>query len=393
MKQLHIFTVFSTIETFFDGQFKYLVNRGDEIIIISSYSPKAESFARRNSVKFIPVVIPREISPYTILKAIKDIYIIIKKESPDVVFGHTPVGALCAMIAAKYAKVKKRIYYRHGVIYTTMKGLKYHIFRLEEKLVAALSTSIINVSHSLSKLADKDSLNPSYKNNVIGHGTCGGLDAHKIFNPELIKKDLLFEKKIQLGLANAQIIYGFCGRLCYDKGVSEMVDGFLLFQKMYPNINSKLLLIGALDKRDILPQQTIDLISNNKDIVLAGWVDKKELPYYYSMIDVFVFPSHREGFGMSVIEASAMEKPILVSRSHGCVDSIIEHRTGEYIDLNSESIFKGMVLMLDERLRNYLGKSGRLNVLACYDINVMWPLVYDLYQKLFKDNHEIGLKK
>ena len=103
-----------------------------------------------------------------------------------------------------------------------------------------------------------------------------------------------------------------------------------------------------------------------------------------SLLDVFVFPSHRKGFGMCVLEASAMEKPILDSRAHGCVDAIVEHETGEYINLSAEGICRGMELMLDADLRKRLGENGRKRVLEWYDFKIMWPLVGDLYKKILK---------
>lgn len=50
---------------------------------------------------------------------------------------------------------------------------------------------------------------------------------------------------------------------------------------------------------------------------------------------------------MCMVEASAMEVPILVAPSHGCVDSIQEGVSGYYINLNAESICTGMERMLD----------------------------------------------
>ena len=157
-----------------------------------------------------------------------------------------------------------------------------------------------------------------------------------------------------------------------------------MFQKKHIDLKAKLLLIGIMDERDILPQATRDAIKDNEDIVVSGWIKKGEIPYYYSMLDVFVFPSHREGFGMCVLEASAMEKPILDSRAHGCVDAIVEHETGEYINLSAEGICRGMELMLDADLRKRLGENGRKRVLEWYDFKIMWPLVGDLYKKILK---------
>lgn len=384
MKQLHVFTVFTTPESFFDGQFKYLVDQGYEVVLVSSDGPGSSDFARRNNIRFLPVKMPRALSPMAIMKAIISISIIIKRETPDVVFGHTPVGALCAMIASCVCGVKKRVYYRHGLIYTTMKGVKRAIFRLEEKFVAGLATHVINVSPSLSKLAVRDRLNGEYKNNIIGHGTCGGVDAVKLFNPNDIDNSKRQELVDQYNLAGADIVFGFCGRICKDKGNVELIDAFRLFQSRHKELNSKLILIGHFDERDIMPVETVTEIENNPDIIVTEMIEPRIIPVFYTLLDVFVFPSHREGFGMTVVEASAMELPILVSRSHGCVDSIVEHVTGEYIELTAKSICLGMEQMMDRKKRLELGQNGRKMVLSWFDHQVMWPMIKELYKKILQ---------
>lgn len=384
MKILHIFTISRTPIAFFDGQFRYLKEHGYEVVLVCKREDGIEEFAERNGVKYIPVEIPRSMSPVAILKSIGAIKRIIKDEKPEAVFGHTPVGALCAMIAAKWCGVKNRIYYRHGVIYTTMKGAKYLLFKWEEKFVASLATAVVNVSHSLSRLAAKDHLNTDKKQHVIGHGTCGGIDAVNIFNPTLLIKADLDAAKKKLGLNDVDIVFGFCGRICNDKGVPELIDAFELFRSKHKGLKAKLLLIGAMDIRDGVSGHYADKINEDKDIVLSGHVEGGGIPYYYAMLDVFVFPSHREGFGMCAIEASAMEKPLLVSKVHGCEDTIVEHLTGEYIGLDAESICKGMESMLDADKRRFLGENGRVKVLEWYDFRVMWPLVKELYERILK---------
>lgn len=384
MKQIHIFSIFTTAESFFDGQFKYLTEQGYEIIVVSSDSPNAEAFCKRNNVCFVPMNIPRSVSPQAIAKAVSCLCHLIRAEKANAVFGHTPVGALCAMMAAKICNVKNRIYYRHGVIYTTMHGLKRAVFKVEEQFVASLATAVINVSHSLSKLAIADKLNNSSKQYVIGHGTCGGIDAQGIFNPSLINSTQIIQLKTQLEINKADIVFGFCGRICNDKGISELVDAFELFQKRHTDLEAKLLLVGHFDSRDSISKLKKQQIKYNKDILISGHVDKTDIPCYYSLLDVFVFPSHREGFGMCAIEASAMEKPLLVSKVHGCEDTIIEDLTGKYIDLDAESICQGMELMLDAERRHFLGKNGRMKVLELYDFRVMWPLVKELYANILK---------
>lgn len=384
MKLIHVFSIFATAESFFDGQFGYLTKRGYDIIVVSSNSPKAEAFCERNNVRFVPVGIPRSVSPKDIAEAVGKLCRLIRQEKPDVVFGHTPVGALCAMLSARMCGVRKRVYYRHGVIFTTMHGVKREVFKAEEQFVSMLATDIINVSHSLSKLALDEHLNSESKQHVIGHGTCGGIDAENIFNPSLINVDKINSLRKELSLEGADIVFGFCGRICNDKGIPELVDAFELFQKRNSDIKAKMLFIGRYDTRDGISEENKQQIEEDKDIVISGQVDKAEIPYYYSLLDVFVFPSHREGFGMCVLEASAMEKPVLDSKAHGCEDAIVEHETGEYIGLSAEAICQGMELMLNNELRHELGKKGRAMVLRWYDFHVMWPLVEKLYKDLLE---------
>lgn len=379
MKILNIFTISTTPEAFFDGQFKYLSNAGNDIWVVSS-SEEPVDFVKDNSVTYRQFDIRRSISPVADLKTIAELISFIHREQFDVVVGHTPKGAMIAMIAAKLAGVKTRVYYRHGLIYTTATGLKRKVFKTVEQFTAICATHIINVSPSLSELAVKDHLNSGKKQAVIGAGTCGGIDAIGTFNPELISQIKRADLKNALSIKDDDFVVGFCGRICKEKGIRELIDGFKQFNQNHPH--SKLLLVGAFDSRDILPEEYKNEIESNPDIISTGQIDKSKLPLYYSLMDVFVFPSYREGFGMCVIEASAMEIPILVSRSHGCIDSIREHQTGEYIDISAPGIANGLELMTNRDKRHEYGKNGRKFVVENFDYKEMWPEILNLYNQI-----------
>lgn len=384
MKVLHIFTLSRTAIAFFDGQFRYLKEHGYEIVLACKREDGIEEFAERNGVKFIPVEIPRSMSPMAIVKAIGVIMNVLKNEKPEAVLGHTPVGALVAMIAAKLAGVRNRVYYRHGIIYSTMTGVKQKVFMAEERFVSALATSIVNVSPSLAEKCAKDGINKREKQFVIGKGTCGGIDTQDVFNTALLEVDRLERERLRLGLADVDIVFGFCGRFCKDKGTPELVEAFEFFKTKHPDLNVRLLMVGPFDERDILPEETKKAMQESSDIVLTGSVLKKDIPLYYRLMDCFIFPSHREGFGMCVIEASAMEVPILVAPSHGCVDSIQEGVSGYYIDLNADSICNGMERMLDREHMARIGRQGRQFVVENFDYRVMWPKVLEVYGRMLR---------
>ena len=382
MKVLHVFTIIGTPKAFFDGQFKYLSVNGHEIHVVSD-SPEDIEFSLRNSIKYYQVPIVRKFNPFSDLSSIKNLIKLIRKEKYDIVVGHTPKGAMVAMIAAKIAMVNIRIYYRHGLIYTTAKGFKRIILKIVEQFTALFSTHIINVSFSLSKLAINDRLNSDKKQKVIGAGTCGGIDTITVFNPKLIHESENKMLKASLGISKDDFVVGFCGRVCKEKGIRELIDGFKKF--ILNNPKSKLLLIGPFDNRDVLPDKYKIEIENNPNIISTGRIDKSKLPLYYSIMDVFVFPSYREGFGMCVIEASAMKLPILVSHSHGCVDSIREHQTGEYVDISPLGIMSGLEKMKNASFRKMLGEEGRKFVVENFENRIMWPKIVNMYNNVIKE--------
>lgn len=379
MKILNIFTVSSTPVAFFNGQYKYLASKGYDIWLASSSEEPVE-FVKANSITYRQFDIRRSMSPFADLRTIVSLIGFIRSERFDAVIGHTPKGAMIAMIAALLAGVKTRIYYRHGLIYTTAKGIRRQILKSVEQFTALCSTAVINVSPSLSALAVNDHLNSDKKQRVIGRGTCGGIDTVNVFNPELVSEKQTADLRSSLGISEKDFVVGFCGRICKEKGIRELIDGFRTFNQKNPN--SKLLLVGPYDARDILPDEYKKEIEQNPNIIFTGLTEKALLPQYYSIMDVFVFPSYREGFGMCVIEASAMKVPILVSRSHGCIDSIQEHETGEYIDISAESISNGLENMRDTATRKKLGDGGRKFVVENFDYKVMWPQVSDCYSAL-----------
>ena len=79
-------------------------------------------------------------------------------------------------------------------------------------------------------------------------------------------------------------------------------------------------------------------------------------------MDVIVLPSYREGFGLTTVEAGAMGVPAIVSRSTGCVDSILEGVTGLYADIDPVDIANKIEKFFDKNYSQLLGTNARKHV-------------------------------
>mgnify|MGYP005899082385 FL=1 len=150
-----------------------------------------------------------------------------------------------------------------------------------------------------------------------------------------VKKDIdenrLSDLREKLHIYENDFVIGFTGRLVCDKGIIELVRAFCLLQEKYPDMT--LLLVGMLEERDALPLDVVNIIEHNPKIINTGYVSNAMIEYYYALMNCFALPSYREGFPTSVLEASAMELPIITTKATGCVDAIIERRTGVYVCL------------------------------------------------------------
>lgn len=370
---LHVVNIYFVLPSFIGNQFVFLNKKGHKVYVICSPSPYLEGYANKMQFDYIEIEITRAITPIKDLKVLLSICLYIKRNKIDIIVGHTPKGALLAMIAGWIMRVPKRIYFRHGLVYETMQGFRRELLKNLDRLTAFCSTKVVCVSPSLYARSLDDHLNSEKKQIILGKGTCGGIDALSKFNPENINSLKIEHLRESLMIKPSDFVIGYCGRLVIDKGIIELVDAFIQLKKESDR-ESKLLLVGDYEERDSLPGHTIEKIRNNKDIIVTGFIFK-DIEYYYALMNLFILPSFREGFGTSVLEASAMKIPVLTTQVTGCIDSIIAGETGLYVSNTKESILNGILLLIDDKNIARFGLNGRKFVLNYFDNRVLWPII------------------
>ena len=144
----------------------------------------------------------------------------------------------------------------------------------------------------------------------------------------------------------------FLGRLNKDKGVIDLIKAFgQLDQSKKP---SSLFLVGHDEEQIKTRFQHV-----SPKIHFIPFEKKPE--ELLQACDSFCLPSYREGFGLSVIEASALEKPIICSDAYGLADTIIQgetglrHRVGDVEHLKEQLSFA----LNHPKELNAMGKAGR----------------------------------
>lgn len=371
LKILNVTNIFFTLPYFFGDQLTYFTKKGYDISIVCSPDSNLKLFAEKHGCKFKEIFVPRVIAPKQIFVCLWQLSRYMKNEKFDIVCGHTPVGGLLAIVAAWLVGVKKRVFFRHGLVYETSVGLKRNLLIGAEKLASRLATHVVCVSPYLIEQSITDGLTDKKKMILLNIGSCNGIDAIKKFNKENLNEEYLQNLRLKWNIQRDDFVIGFTGRMVKDKGIEELVAAFKKINLKYSNC--KLLLVGMMEERDSISPNTANEINTNPKIIYTGLI-LKNIEYYYAMMDVLVLCTHREGFGSSLLEAAAMEVPTLTTNHSGSKDAIVENVTGRYIVMNDvESIVDKVCDYIEnEDLRKRHGRQGRDWVLENFQQEVIW---------------------
>lgn len=379
MKILHVVNIYFVIPYFLGDQLLFFREKGYKEYIICSPSDEIKHYAKSHLFNYKEVSIERKISIWKDFKAILSTCRYIHKENITIVTGHTPKGALIAMIASFIMGTPIRIYFRHGLVYETATGFKRKLLVWMDRLTSKLATKIVCVSPSICKKSIEDHLNPFNKQLLLSKGTCNGIDISK-FNRTTLNEEQVRVLKNKLGLDKYTFVIGFTGRLVRDKGIIELVQAFKILSQRYDKV--ALLLVGMLEERDALPIEIIEYIRMNPAIISTGYVENSKIEYYYALMDVFVLPSYREGFPTSILEASSMQLPVVTTKVTGCIDAIIKDETGTFVENDSLDITRAIEkYAINKELRKKHGSNGRKFVEKNFDQHLIWNEIEKLYLK------------
>jgi glycosyltransferase involved in cell wall biosynthesis len=126
----------------------------------------------------------------------------------------------------------------------------------------------------------------------------------------------------------------------------------------------KLLIVGGGSLENKLKELVKNLIDKGK-IVFTGHIPHNKVSDYHNMLDIAVFPSISESFGVSVIEASACSKPVIISNVGGMPEVVDNNITGIIVKPSDENDLAAAIekLILDSNLRINMGEKGRERVI------------------------------
>jgi len=178
----------------------------------------------------------------------------------------------------------------------------------------------------------------------------------------------------RLGLKGPIILY--LGRITAYKGVEHIIKAYKIVKHTIPNVN---LVIGGTPDY-MMEKQYQKWKKEYQDISFVGYVSEEDLPYFYSMADIFInYSSSSEGFGLTPLEAIACGTPIICS-SIDVYKEIFADSALFVPPNNSKALAQSIIKLLnDKELREKLIQKAQ-KVLSKYN----WDTVVNRLEKIYQ---------
>ncbi len=173
------------------------------------------------------------------------------------------------------------------------------------------------------------------------------------------------------------ITFTFIGRLLYDKGVKEFIEAA---QLMKQNDHIRFWLVGEIDKENPSSIRNEDLMKWIRDPKIHYHGATDNIRKFIEKSDCIILPSYREGMPRVIMEAMAMECPVITTDTAGCRETVDENINGYLVPVkDSVALAKAMqkFLELDVESRMNMGKAGRIKVLEEFDDRIIADQLYE----------------
>ena len=200
-----------------------------------------------------------------------------------------------------------------------------------------------------------------------------------------IKKFRLIESKDPI--RKNEIIIGTIKSLEDNYGIDLLIKAFTLVKNKIPTVPLKLLIVGKGTRERDLKELAASLL-NSDDYFFTGYIDHDTISEYHNKIDIPVYLSRKESFGVSILESMACRKPVIASNVGGLKEIIKDGINGllaetENILSAAEAIEK---LVLNPGLRSELGNNGMETVYNNYNWKTNLNQMISIYRGLGNGN-------
>lgn len=300
------------------------------------------------------------------LTAYRRVKRIIRKGGYDIIHCHTPVGAAVARLAARKARRNgsKVIYTAHGFhFYKGAPWLNWLVYFPVEWLLSPLTDVLITINRE-----DYDRAKRLLRAKKVVYIPGVGIDVSRFRG----NGEQGVALRRELGIPEDAAVLLSVGDLNKNKNHRAVLEALARME----NRNLHYVVCG----RGPLKEE-LEAFAREKGLAdrvrFMGYRD--DIPAFYAMADVFVFPSFREGLSVSVMEAMASGLPIVCSRIRGNTDMVEDGVNGYLMEPGDPDSIAGALRRLEDGEKREEISRNNLKKAEIYSLGVIAEQYRQLY--------------
>jgi len=210
---------------------------------------------------------------------------------------------------------------------------------------------------------------------VLGKGSVRGVDAARFRPNPVFHREL----RTNLGIGPKETLALFVGRLTKEKGLLDLAAAMRELRSAMPGLHVALL---GFEEGAFIGTMQAAAGSATDRLHFLGFAHDPER--FMAAADFLVLPSHREGFGSTVIEAAACGIPAIGTRIHGLTDAIVDGETGILVPPRDPSALGRAMreLSSNESLRGRFGTAAMERTRREFSTDVLTAELRAFYGRL-----------
>lgn len=352
IRVVHITTIDMGLRYLLLNQMRSLQQDGYEVIGVSRPGPDVAAIEAAG-IRHVPVPLSRTpFSPFQDIQGFLALWKVLRELKPTIVHTHNPKPTLYGQIAARLAGVPVVVNTLHGYIFHDgSHPLARQVFIAIEKLAVRFADVVLSQNSEDIETARRENICHPPKIKPLGNG----IDLNR-FNPDRISTETRRSLRADLGIPAEAPVVGFVGRLVVEKGILELLEAARAVREVQPEV--RFLFVGPVDthKPDAITPDVAAVRGLGDCCVFTGTM-REDMPELYSVMDMLVLPSHREGYPRAPMEASAMGIPSIVTDIRGCREVVDHQVNGLLVPLKDPGALASAILSLLQD-RDLVGEMG-----------------------------------
>lgn len=349
----HLTTVDMSLELLLRPQLDAVVARGGRCIGISAAGPYVGGLQQGGIEHRALASSTRGMDVLADLRSALELWRILRAERPTVLHTHNPKPGVYGRIVGRLAGVPVVVNTVHGLYATPDDRLAKRIvvYGLERLASTCSHAELVQNPEDVATMR-RYRLAARRKIRLLGNGV--SLTRFAAPAPAEVAASLRAEVRAELGLTPEQVVIGIVGRLVAEKGHPELFEAV---EGLPPE--AVLVVVGPDDpeKPDALPRSVVER-ARAQGVRFLG--HRRDVERLYRAFDVFVLPSHREGFPRAAMEAAAAGLPVVAADVRGCRQVVDHDRTGLLVPVRDPAALRAALaaLVADPDRRARLGAAA-----------------------------------